>query len=239
MTADEVLDWLEKRGRRANREDMARYGIVARKAYGVPMRTLLALRKQVGKDHDLALELWKTGWYEARLFAALIADPARITRRQMNAWAGSFENWADCDTACFHLFDRSPLAWEKANEWAASPKLYVKRGAFALMASIALHDKAAPDRKLLGFLPIIEEGARDERDLVQKGVSWALRAIGGRSQELHRASVRLGKRLAASDDPSARWVGKDVLRDLERPLIKARIARKARAARARAAPSSN
>jgi 3-methyladenine DNA glycosylase AlkD len=230
MTSAEVLAWLERRGTRANREGMARYGIVARHAYGVPMRTLLVLRKEIGVDQPLSLALWKTGWYEARLLAALVGDPDRVTKRQMSAWAGSFENWADCDTACFHLFDRSPHAREIAKVWAASPKLLVKRAAFALIASIALHDKAAPDRSIRAFLPLIEKGARDDRDLVRKGVSWALRAIGGRNLELHAAAVAFARRLAASEDRSPRWVGKDVLRDLERPKVKARLAAKAKAA---------
>ena len=121
MTSAEVLAWLERRGTRANRDGMARYGIVATHAFGVPMRTLLVLRKEIGVDQPLSLALWKTGWYEARLLAALVGDPARVTKRQMNAWAGSFENWADCDTACFHLFDRSSHAREVAKSWAASP----------------------------------------------------------------------------------------------------------------------
>lgn len=227
MTGGEVLAWLEKRGTRVNREGMARYGIVAKQMFGVSMREMLQLRRQVGTDHPLALELWRSGWYEARLFAALIADPERITRRQMNAWAGSFENWADCDTACFHLFDRSPLAWEQAKAWAGAPKLFVRRAGFALMASLALHDKAAPDAKFRPFLPLIRKGARDERDLVRKGASWALRGIGARSAALHRACVALARRLAASHDASSRWVGRDALRDLERPLVRARIARNA------------
>jgi 3-methyladenine DNA glycosylase AlkD len=229
MTSAEVLAWLERRGTRANREGMARYGIVAKHAYGVPMRTLLVLRKEIGVDQPLSLELWKSGWYEARLLAALVGDPARVTKRQMSAWAGSFENWADCDTACFHLFDRSPHAREIAKAWAASPKLLVKRAAFALIASIALHDKAAPDRSIRAFLPLIEKGARDDRDLVRKGVSWALRGIGGRNLALHAAAVALARRLAASEDRSPRWVGKDVLRDLERPKVKARLAAKPKA----------
>ena len=229
MTTAEVLAWLEKRGTRANRDGMARYGIVARKVFGVPMRTLLILRKRIGVDHDLALALWKTGWYEARLLAALIGDPVRLTRRQMNAWAASFENWADCDTACFHLFDRSPLAGAMVPEWASSPKMLVRRAAFALIASIALHDKAAGDREFRRYFPVMAKGARDEADLVRKGVSWALRAIGGRSADLHAGAVTLARRLAESADSASRWVGKDVLRDLERPLVKARIARKAKA----------
>ncbi len=235
MTTAEVLAWLERRGTRATRDGMARYGIVARKVFGVPMRTLLVLRKRIGIDHDLALALWKTGWYEARLLAALIGDPARLTRRQMNAWAATFENWADCDTACFHLFDRSPLAGEMVLAWAPSSKMLVRRAAFALIASIALHDKAAGDRQFRRYLPVIAKGAHDEADLVRKGVSWALRAIGGRSADLHAAAIALARRLAEAADAGSRWVGKDVLRDLERPLVRARVARKQAAARKRPA----
>ena len=104
----------------------------------------------------------------------------------------------------------------------------MKRAAFALMASLALHDKAAPDAQLRAFLPLIQKGARDERDLVRKGVSWALRSIGARNLVLHAASIGLAKRLGASADPSARWVGRDALRDLERPLVKARIEKRSR-----------
>ena len=132
---------------------MARYGIVAERAFGVPMATLLSLSKRLSKDHALSLALWESGWYEARLLAALMGDPWRVTRWQMNAWAASFENWADCDTVCFHLFDRTPLAWEKACQWSASFWEFVKRAAFALMACLALHDKAAPDERFRGFLP--------------------------------------------------------------------------------------
>jgi 3-methyladenine DNA glycosylase AlkD len=229
MTSAEVLAWLERRGTRANREGMERYGIVAKHAFGVPMRTLLVLRKEIGVNQPLALALWKTGWYEARLLAALIGDPLRLTRREMNAWATTFENWADCDTACFHLFDRSPLAGEMVMKWAPSSKLLVRRAAFALIASIALHDRSAGDREFRRYLPVIAKGAGDEADLVRKGVSWALRAIGGRSVDLHAASIALARRLAGSGDSARRWVGKDVLRDLERPLVKARVARKQKA----------
>src|SRR5262245_30140707 len=131
MTKDEALAWLEKRGTKKTVDGMARYGIVAKRAYGVPMSTLLALKKQIGRDQALSLALWKTGWYEARLLAALVGEPERVTRAQMNAWAKSFESWADCDTACFHLFDRTPLAYEIAPKWAASSSEFVKRGGYA------------------------------------------------------------------------------------------------------------
>jgi 3-methyladenine DNA glycosylase AlkD len=229
MDADEVLDWLEKKGTKATRDSMARYGIHARHAFGVPMSTLLTLGKRVGKDHGLASALWNTGCYEARLLAAMVGEPERVTRAQMNAWAAGFENWADCDTVCFKLWDRSPFAWEKARQWAKSPHEFVKRGGFVLMACLALHDKHASDADFRSFLPLIEQGAQDERNFVMKGVSWALRSIGRRNVALNRAAVDLARRLAKAEDAAPRWVGKDALRELESAKVKARLARVPRA----------
>lgn len=208
-----MLAWLGRRGTKRNVKGMARYGIVAKRAFGVPMGTLLSLKKKVGKDHALSGTLWKSGWYEARLLAALVGDPERVTRGQMNAWAAGFENWADCDTVCFHLFDRTPFAWAQARQWSASPREFVKRGGFVLMACLALHDKRASDKRFLSFLRLIEKGARDERNFVKKGVNWALRSIGSRTAGLKRA-VAVARRLARSEDAAPRWVGKDALREL-------------------------
>jgi 3-methyladenine DNA glycosylase AlkD len=204
---------------------MARYGIQAERAFGVPMGTLVTLRKRLGEDHGLSVALWDSGWYEARLLAALVGDPRRVTRRQMNSWAASFENWADCDTACFKLFDRTSFAWEKARQWADSPREFVKRAAFVLMACLALHDKAAPDGSFLALLPLIEKGGHDERNFVKKAVSWALRAVGRRNRALNAAALAVAKRLALSEEASCRWVGKDALRELSSSKLRSQLAR--------------
>ena len=225
MNVNEVLGLLRKQGTRRTIDEMARYGVEAERAFGVPMGALLKLKKRLGTDHELSLALWKSGWYEARLLAALVGDPERVTRRQMNAWAAGFENWADCDTVCFKLWDRTPFAWEKARQWAASPREFVKRGGFVLMACLAAHDKTAPDARFLRFLPLIEKGARDERNFVKKGVNWALRGIGRRSPALHAAARKVASRLASSEEAASRWVGKDALRELESPKVRAALAR--------------
>lgn len=225
MDRDEVLAWLKQQGTAATRKGMARYGIVAKQAYGVPMGVLLKLQKRIGVDHDLAVALWESGWYEARLMAALIGDPERVTAREMNAWAASFENWGDCDTVCFKLWDRSPHAWKKAAQWAVSPREYVKRGGFVLMACLALHDKTAPDSVFLPWLLLLERGAADERYFVKKGIIWAVRSIGGRSRGMHSASLAFSRRLATADHPVVRSVGKEGVRDLTNAKLLARLAR--------------
>ncbi|HEX6315944.1 MAG TPA: DNA alkylation repair protein, partial [Gemmatimonadaceae bacterium] len=143
-TVQPVLDWLERRGTKANRDGMARYGIVAKKAFGVSMGTMQSLAKELGHDHDLARALWKTGWHEARMLAAMVGEPDRVTPAEMERWAKSFDNWATCDTVTFALWDRTPHAWPKVREWSKRPEEFVKRAAFALLASLTVHDKRAP-----------------------------------------------------------------------------------------------
>jgi 3-methyladenine DNA glycosylase AlkD len=224
MTKDQVLAFLKRKGTRRAIADLPRYGIRANRAFGVPMRELLALSKRLGKDHTLAAALWHSGWYEARLLAALIDDPRLVTRRQMNAWAGDFDNWAVCDTVCFHLFDRTPFAWEKVRQWATSRREFVKRAAFWLITCLAAHDKAALDAQFLAMVPLIEKGAKDDRDFVKKAVSSSLRTIGKRTPALRAVSLAAANRLAGSQEPAARWVGKDALRELAGRKVRSRKA---------------
>ena len=230
-----ALAWLKKRGTKANRDGMARYAIVADKVFGDSVMDIRRLGKTLGMRHDLAEPLWTTGWYEARMLVAFVADPARVTPAQMDRWTRDFDNWAICDHLTFHLFDRSPHAWRKVDQWAAKDAEFVKRASFALLAALALHDKDAADREFVDRLPLIAAAATDPRNFVKKGVSWALRSIGSRNVVLHAAALALAERLAASKDAAARWVGKDAQRDLSRPLIAARVQKKSAAAAARAA----
>lgn len=215
MNKTEVLAWLKKTGTRATLDGMTRYGIEAKLAYGVPMGTLLNFSKELGKDQALSLALWDTGCYEARLLASLIGDPRQVTRAQMLAWGNTFENWGDGDTVCFKLFDQSPFAWTVIKPWAESSREYTKRGAFALIACLALHDKASPDERFLALLPLIEAAAKDPRNFVKKGVNWALRSIASRGPIARAETLKLAERLSKNENAAARWIGADALRQME------------------------
>jgi 3-methyladenine DNA glycosylase AlkD len=213
-SAGSVVAWLKRHGSQRNRDGMARYGIPSDKAFGVSVGTLQRYAKQAGKNHDVAMALWDTGWYEARMTAAFLGEPERLTRAEMDRWCRDFDNWAVCDHACFHLFDKSPHAWSKVTSWSRRRGEFQKRAAYALLASLALHDKKAPDARFWPMLKLIERDASDERNFVKKGISWALRLIGRRSQALNATSVALSRRLADSSDPTARWLGRSALKEL-------------------------
>jgi len=220
---ESAVTWLKRHATERTREGMARYGIPSGNALGVSVADIRLLAKGPGLNHDLAAVLWTTGLYEARMLTAFVDEPERVTTAQMNRWCRDFDSWAICDTLCFHLFDRTPFAWEKARQWSVSPREFVKRAGFALMASLVVHDKAAPGPRFLAFLPLIEEGAHDARNFVKKAVNWALRCIGKRDLTLNAAAITVAKRLALSKEASCRWVGKDAMRELTSPKVRSRL----------------
>jgi 3-methyladenine DNA glycosylase AlkD len=224
-TVDSVMAWIHRTGSPTWRAGMARYGLPTANAVGIPVGTLRIEAKRIGPSHALALGLWKTRSYEAQLLATMIGEPDRLTPAQMDAWCRDFDNWGTVDTACFVLFDRSPHAWTMVPKWVKQKGEFQKRAGFVLIACLAAHDKTATDAAFLKCLPIIEKGASDDRNFVKKGVSWALRHLGHRNRALHAAAVKSATKLSKSADATERWVGKDVLSDLQRPMVIKKVTR--------------
>lgn len=215
-SADSVVATLKKMGTKAVRDAMARYAIPSDNAVGVSVGELKKLSKTLGRNHELALGLWKTGIYEARMLAAFVDEPEKVTSAQMDSWRRDFDNWAICDHCCFHLFDKTSHAWKKVHEWSRLKSEFEKRAAFALLASLALHAKKEHDEPFAESLALIESTSTDCRNFVKKAVNWALRAIGKRNAALRSAAIAVAEKLAASENSAARWNGKDALRELKR-----------------------
>ncbi|HSJ51639.1 MAG TPA: DNA alkylation repair protein [Actinomycetota bacterium] len=208
-------------------EGMARYGIDVRHALGVTMTELRGLARTLPRDHGLAAALWDSGIHEARILATIVDDPALVTEEQMERWVHDVGSWDLCDQACGNLFDKTPLAFDKAAEWTERPEEFVKRAGFALMAWAAVHRKDVPDERFGAFFPLILAQATDERPYVKKAVNWALRQIGKRSPELHRRAIATARRIGRLDSRAARWVAADALRELESPAVLARLRNRA------------
>jgi 3-methyladenine DNA glycosylase AlkD len=231
LTVAEIMAELEARRDDQALAGMARYGIRVDHAYGVSLPELRALGKRIVRElgrrdparHRFALDLWKTGIHEGRLLAGLVDLPDMVTERQTEAWVLDLDSWDVCDQLCNNLFVYTSWAWPKAVEWSERQEEFVKRAGFVLMASLAVHDKAAPDERFLPLLAAIERQGGDERNFVKKAVNWALRSIGKRNPALHARAVETAGRLAATDDRAARWVAAGALRELEGEAVRRRL----------------
>ncbi len=204
-------------------EGMARFGINPKNTYGVSVPNLRKTAKEIGRDHSLAQQLWDSGIHEARILASMVEDSNQVTKRQMDAWIKDFDSWDVCDQCCMNLFDKTPMAWEQAVEWSKRREEFEKRAGFALMACLAWHDKEAPDKKFLAFLPAIKRQADDDRNYVKKAVNWALRNIGKRNVNLNRKAIETAKEIQKMDARSARWIASDAIRELTGDAVQERL----------------
>jgi 3-methyladenine DNA glycosylase AlkD len=211
----DILAALEAAATPKDLANLAKFGIAAREPFGVSMANLKRIAKGIGRDHDLAAELWATGRYEARILAMLIEEPSLVTAAQMERWCKEFDNWGIVDTACFCLFDRTPFAWAKIETWVKRKAEFEKRAGFALLWAVALHDKAKDDSPFVKSLKWVEAGATDGRLYVKKAVNMAMRAIARRGPPLRTGVIAMANEFAASDDGAKRWVGKETLRELK------------------------
>ncbi len=225
---DKILRKLKSLRNEKNLAGMARFGIATDKAFGIKHPILKEIAREHRKDHALALELWGSGYHEARLLATIIDDPKQVTEKQAEAWVKQINSWDICDGLTGSLIDKTPFAYKKALEWAQREPEFVRRAGFALIAWLPVHDKKAPDSKFNDFFPLIVEYSTDERNFVKKAVNWALRQLGKRNPALNRKAIATARQTSKLDSKSARWIAKDALKELESEQVQARLNEKSK-----------
>jgi len=225
MQYKEILEKLKLLSDPKAVKGMARYGIKPENNLGVSVTTLRKVAKEIGKDHELAQQLWSTGIRDARMIAALIDVPKLVSEEQMESWVKDFDSWDICDHCCGHLFDKTEFAYQKAIGWSKRNEEFVKRAGFGLMAWLPVHDKKAEDESFLPFLSIIKNESIDSRNYVKKAINWALRNIGKRNPNLNKKAIKTAKEIQKIDSKSAKWIASDALRELTSDKIQKRLKR--------------
>ncbi|MCV0424607.1 MAG: DNA alkylation repair protein [Roseibium sp.] len=221
-TLESILEELSAQGSEENRVGMARFGIDASSAFGVPMSVLRPFSRQICRSPELAPSLWETGFHEARLLAILLTPPKAMTPELATRWLDDVQSWDLCDQLTNILARRRDSNLQVA-QFAADDREFVKRAAFALIAWRAVHAKIAPDSEFLEHLGLIRQAATDERNFVWKAVHWALRQIGKRSQPLHGPALALAEELSSSEDKTSRRVGREAAKELSSEKVRLRL----------------
>ena len=223
MQYENILKKLEALSDPEAVKGMARYGMKGERRLGISVPSMRKIAKEAGKDHQLALYLWKTKIPEAMMVASMVDLPEEVTDEQMEDWVKDFNSWDVCDQVCMNLFEKVPFVWKKIYAWSEREEEFVKRAAYALIACLAWHNKEVPDEKFIGLFPVIKKGATDERNMVKKAVSWALRNIGKRNLALNRAAINTAREMQKVDSKSAKWIASDVIRELTSDKVQNRL----------------
>src|SRR6266403_5571363 len=120
MTAKDIVAELKKLGTEQTKKMWLTHG-AQEPCLGVKVEDMKKIQKRIKMDYRLALDLYDTGVYDAMYLAGLIADDAKMTRKDLQHWA---------EKACAPLA-RSSVAWvaagsphavEMALKWIDSPK---------------------------------------------------------------------------------------------------------------------
>jgi len=228
VRVEEIVDKLKSLSDPKAVEGMAKFGITPKNAYGVSIPDLRKLAKKIGKNHNLALQLWGIDTRETRILASMIDEPDLVTEEQMESWAKEFDYWEICDQVCMNLFAYTKFAYGKALEWSKRKEEFVKRAWFALMAWLAFKDKKADDAKFEEFFMAIKEESTDDRTYVKKAVNWALRQIGKRNLDLNKKAIEVAREIQKKDSKTARWIARDALRELTSKKVQERLKKKGR-----------
>jgi 3-methyladenine DNA glycosylase AlkD len=208
------------------RDQMAYFGVNVPKAHGISSPVLHAFSRRIGKNHALAQKLWDSRIHEAKILAALIGEPEKVTSAQMDRWARDFDAWDVVDASCRYLYGLCPLAWRKVDAWSRREEEFVKRAAFSLIAYLSYLDKTSGDARFERLLAVIERESDDDRNFVRKAVNWALRQIGKRNLRLNRAAIRAAERIRQRGTRAARWIAADALRELNSEGVQSRLRRR-------------
>jgi len=225
MTVEEIIIELKTLSTPDHFAKLSHFGIETSRALGVKIPYLRQLAKRIGKDHDLALELWETEIHEARILATLIEDPLFMTENQFDRWVSDFDSWDLCDLSC-DLLACTSFALNKIDEYSKNSEEFVKRTAFVLMCEHAVHHKNFSNEHFNHYFVIIEREAWDQRNFVKKSVNWALRQIGKRNELLRLKAIETAERIMNQNTKSARWIATDALRELRNEKIIGNIKKK-------------
>lgn len=220
---EEIIAFFEANRDEENIAGMARFGIVNSNSYGIAAPVIRELGKKYKNNHSLAIELWQQGKRESRVLAGLVAVRSSATPELMDEWTSDFDSWDICDGTCYNYFRYLPWAYEKPYQYAKSEDEFTRRTAFALIAGLAVGDKKATDDQFTPYFELITQHSHDDRNYVCKAINWALRQMGKRNKSLHTKAKEVANQLANSENKTARWIGKDALREFNNPKIIARI----------------
>jgi 3-methyladenine DNA glycosylase AlkD len=214
-SVQEILDQLNELADpdKAKFKEM-KFGIPAGNSLGIYQADLNDIAKSLGKENDRALELYKSGIYEARILCAKTFRPKDLSLDLAEEWIVDFENWEVCDVFCMKLFAPSPIALDIIRAYYDREPEFEKRASFATMAGYCSADKTTGNEVFLSFLPYIIAASTDDRNFVKKAVNWALRSIGKRNRDLLVHAIDLAENLSRSDTASARWIAKDAIKEL-------------------------
>ena len=201
MSLPQVMATLEAMGTEQTRRTYLRHG-VGEPLFGVRFGDLRPLAKRLGRDHDLARELWATGNADARLLACMVADPGLVSEAELDDWLSAMDSYVLVDVFVAELAAKVPGRRERAERWIASERDRVAQAGWDLMNAVAISDEAVPDDYFAAQLALIADRMAGYGNWTRRAASNAITGIGLRNASLEAEARRAAASIGTVDfDP--------------------------------------
>lgn len=215
MTCTDIINKLKACSSEKYKANVVKMGIPEKNSIGVSTADIRKLAKEIGRSNELAFELWKTGYHEARLLAVLLFDKKQVSCGDIESLMSDVVSWDLCDHLCKNLIIKMKDYDCFIKEWSKSSEIYKLRAAFTLIASSAIHDDKLDDDTIDEYLMLIRECSTNSHEHVKKAVSWALREIGKIDFGNNEKALIIANELKESSNKTQVWIAKDTLKEIE------------------------
>lgn len=193
MTTQDVLALLEEHKNERGIANWKKTGYHDIGSFGLGMTQLKALAKKIGKDHELALQLWDMPYFDTKVLATLVDNPKEVTPAQADAQMSGTYSWLLSHAYCSYLLPKASFLKNKVVEWTASDDDLKRRCGYLLLYPLAKHDKTLSDAFFEPYLDTIEAKLQTEENFVKDGMNTALLAIGQRSRNLNIRAIEVAR----------------------------------------------
>ena len=180
-----------------------KFGIIANNSLGIYHKDLQGIAKEIGQNNELAIKLFNSGIYEARILCSKIFKPEDVTENLMEEWVKTFENWEICDSFCMGLFAKNKLAVSKALEWSTRESEFEKRVELRtkkiIQSGIIDETREFYNQNLTQWAPLQSVGYKETVEYLResKTQKWLFEAINLSTMQLIKKQKTWFKRVDA------------------------------------------
>jgi len=195
MTAQAILEELKLLGSENYKRILLNHG-AKEPCFGVKIEELKKIQKRIKKDYQLALDLYDTGVYDAMYLAGLIADDARMTKRDLQRWVEKSEGPL-ADFTVPWVAAGSPVGQELALEWIDSPKDFVAGAGWATLSGlVAIKDDTELDLpRLKALLKRVQQTIHESPDAVRYQMNGFVIAVGCYVKPLTKTAIDVAAKI--------------------------------------------
>ena len=197
MTAQKILAELKPLGSESYKRLLFKNYGVREPCFGVKIGDMKKIQKRIKMDYQLALDLYDTGNYDAMYLAGLIADDARMTKKDLQRWVDKAYAGSLPGATVPWVAAGSPHGYAMALKWIESPKPLVASAGWATLSSLVTVKEDAelhlPGLKQL--LSRVQKTIHSAPDAVRYSMNWFIIAIGSSVKALSELALEIGEKI--------------------------------------------